>query len=313
MSTISPHAPPTPYRSPLPLDSPGGRTVSWGAIVAGAVASAALMLILLVLGTGLGFSAVSPWSGEGASAFTVGFAAVLWLTFTQIAASGMGGYLAGRLRNRWADTGTDEVYFRDTAHGFLSWALATLVTAGLLTSAVSGLIGTGVQAGAQVAGGAAAVAGVAAPAAAAGLGAQTGANEDGASGAMGYFVDGLFRREAGDPGNPTDAESPAAEVGRIFVNAARQGTLSPEDTRYVAQLVSQRTGLSQADAEKRVTDGFARMRAQAAELENAAREAADQARKATAYSSLWLFVSLLIAAFSASLAATYGGRQRDLA
>jgi len=75
--------------------------------------------------------------------------------------------------------------------------------------------------------------------------------------------------------------------------------------------VSQRTGLPQAEAEKRVTDLFGRAQARLRDAENAAREAADKARKASAHTALWLFISLLVGAFVASFAATLGGRQRD--
>ena len=117
--------------------------VSWGAIFAGAAAAAALSLILLLLGTGLGLSSVSPWANEGVGATTLGVSTILWLTFTQLAASAMGGYLAGRLRTKWLAVHTDEVYFRDTAHGFLAWAVATVGTAALLTSAVTSVVGAG--------------------------------------------------------------------------------------------------------------------------------------------------------------------------
>lgn len=285
--------------------------VSWGAIVAGATGAAALSLILLILGTGLGLSSVSPWSGQGASAGPFGVSTILWVSITQLAAAGMGGYLAGRLRTRWASTHTDEVYFRDTAHGFLAWALATLVTAALLTSVIGGIVSGGAQAGAAVVGGAAAavpaIAGV--------------AKQQGASPEQGYFVDALLRKEAGAQtpatttgvpaeGSAAEAKS-ASEIGRIFASAMSDGNLSPADAKYVGQLVSQRTGLSQADAEKKVNDIFVRMQTKAKELETTAREAADKARKASAYSAIWLFVSLLIGAFCASLAATYGGRRRD--
>src|SRR6185436_4363413 len=119
------------------------------AIVAGAAAAAALSLILLILGTGLGFSVVSPWSHDGISATAFGMSTILWLTFTQLAASGLGGYLAGRLRTKWAAAHPDEIYFRDTAHGFLAWAVATLATAALLTSVIGAIIGGGVKAGAN--------------------------------------------------------------------------------------------------------------------------------------------------------------------
>ncbi len=135
-----------------------GSGVAWGAIFAGAVGAASLSLVLLLLGTGLGLSTISPWASQGASATAIGVATILWITFTQLAASGAGGYLAGRLRTKWAGVHTDEVYFRDTAHGFLAWAVATLLTAALLTSAVGSIVGAGAQAGASVAGGAATLA-----------------------------------------------------------------------------------------------------------------------------------------------------------
>lgn len=305
------------------IERPGrsAGAVSWGAIAAGAAAAAALSLILLVLGVGLGLSSVSPWTHVGMGAATLGVSTILWLTVTQLLASGMGGYLAGRLRTRWTDVHADEVYFRDTAHGFLAWAVSSLATAALLTSVIGSIVGGGVRAGSAVAAGAAGVAG-AATAATAGM-----ANEN-EGGPMAYFVDSLFRRDAsaaatsattpmtsGEPTRTADADlvsgREVAEVGRIFMNLSLSEPLPAEDVRHVAQLVAQRTGLSQADAEKRVTDTYARAQAQVLEAETDAREAADTAREASAYAALWLFVSLLTGAFVASLAATFGGRQRD--
>ena len=140
---------------------------------------------------------------------------------------------------------------------------------------------------------------------------------------MAYFVDSLFRREgnaetASSTGLAIPAEASertmtkdAAEVGRIFMNVSRSEPLPPPDLRYVGQLVAQRTGVSQQEAEKRVTEVYARAQATLHNAEMATKEAADKARKASAYAALWMFVSLLIGAFVASLAATYGGRQRD--
>src|SRR6202166_2384761 len=115
--------------------------VSWAAVIAGAFVAAALSLILLALGAGLGFSSVSIWSNVGASASTIGMAAILWLIVMQIVSSSMGGYLAGRLRTKWANIHTDEVYFRDTAHGFLAWAVALVITAAFLASAATSMVG----------------------------------------------------------------------------------------------------------------------------------------------------------------------------
>ena len=291
--------------------------VSWGAIAAGAASAAALSLILLILGVGLGLSSVSPWARDGISAGTFGVSTILWLTLTQLLASAMGGYLAGRLRTKWTEVHADEVYFRDTAHGFLAWAVATLATAALLTSVIGSILSGGVQAGAAVAGGAAGTATLKAGGGA--VSAPMSIGNDG--GPLGYFVDSLFRRDsASAPASGAAASSDsaerssskdAAEVSRIFMNVGPTEPLPVEDIRYVGQLVSQRTGLTQPDAEKRVSDVYARAQTKLRNAEVAARDAADKARKASAYAALWLFVSLLIGAFVASLAATYGGRRRD--
>jgi hypothetical protein len=337
-----------PYDGPV-ADRPAS-AVSWAAILAGAAATAALSLILLVLGTGLGLTSLSPYAGSGVSAMALGLSAIVWVMVTQALASGMGGYLAGRLRSRWVATHSDEVYFRDTAHVFLSWAIASLVTAALLTSAIGTVVGGAVKAGATVAGTAATTA----------VAAATKTEGGDSAGPMAYFIDSMFRRQpaaagaaptaagapaadatatAGTPGaapaptapsapatttatpaattiSPTSAMAnadapPTAEVTRILMQAGMDKPLPPDDQRYLGQLVAERTGLSQADAEKRVADTFNAMQTKAREAEATAREAADKARKAGITATLWLFVSLLLGAFSASLAATWGGRQRD--
>ena len=128
------------------LDASHRSAVSWSAIFAGAAGAAALSLILLILGAGLGLSSVSPFSGQGVGAAAFGISTIVWLTLTQLIASGLGGYLAGRLRTRWLAAQPDEVYFRDTAHGFLAWAIASLATAALLTSVIGSITGAGLQA-----------------------------------------------------------------------------------------------------------------------------------------------------------------------
>src|SRR3954468_18801837 len=123
-----------------------------GAIFAGAAGAAVLSLVLFVLGTGLGLAAVSPWARDGISGTTAGVSSIVWVTIVQLLASGLGGYLAGRLRTRWVTVHTNEVFFRDTAHGFLAWSVATLLMATLLSSAIGGVLSTGAKAGSAVAG-----------------------------------------------------------------------------------------------------------------------------------------------------------------
>jgi hypothetical protein len=283
----------------LPSD---GSAVSWAAVFAGAVGAAAFSLILILLGTGIGLAVVSPWSGDGASAEAIGASTIIWITVVQILASVLGGYLAGRLRSRWITVHTNEVYFRDTAHGFLAWAVATILMASLLSSAIASTLSLGVKAGA------AAVA-TAAPAAA---GAAAAALPDDKS--PDYYVDALLRADpasASGAGNPPPATDNGAEMARIFTHALATGELAADDTRHLAQIVSAKTGLAPAEAEKRVTDTYARFKSSIDEAEVKAKKAADDARKASAGTALWLVVSLLIGAFAASMAATFGGRLRD--
>ena len=280
-------------------DSSGHSGVSWAAIFAGASTAAALSLLLIMLGAGLGFSAVSPWANEGVGAKGLGITAIVWLAVTQIIASGMGGYLAGRLRVKWANMHGDEVYFRDTAHGFLAWAVATLVTVTLIAGSVSSVIGSGVQAGASVASGAASA-----------MSSAAASHADKSSGnSSDYFIDTLFRD---DRGTAVSEDAAHGIVTRIFVRSlGNDGQLSGEDRTYLAQIVAQRTNLSQAEAEQRVDQVYAKAHQAVEDAKVKAKEAADTAAKVAAWTTLWMFISLLLGAFFASLCATFGGRQRD--
>ncbi|MBV9113189.1 MAG: hypothetical protein JOY67_10245 [Hyphomicrobiales bacterium] len=246
--------------------------VSWGAAAAGAVVIAALSLMLLAFGAGMGFSAVSPWSGSGVSATTLSVVAGIYLLVAACLSSAVGGYIAGRLRRKWARLHTHEVYFRDTAHGFIAWAFATVITAAFLASAST-----------NIAGGATA-----------GLAQATGRQASGSP--VDYYADALLRPS----GAPASTADNRGEVLRILTNGLREGDVSAPDRSYLAQLIAGKTGLSQGDAEKRV-----------GEVIDQAKAAADAARKAAARFSLWLAASLLLGAFAASLAATEGGQLRD--
>ena len=277
--------------------------VSWGAIFAGAVAAAALSLVLYLLGSGLGFAAASPWSDN--SGVALGISAILWLTFTQLAASAVGGYLAGRLRVKWASVRTDEVYFRDTAHGMLAWAVATLLTAAFFGGLMGKMAGTAVDAGTGVAK-AAIASGAAATAAVANN--DSGNGNSAGTNPLDYFSDMMLRSEK--PGTVDDANL-RRETVRILANSVPNGSLATEDRAYLATRIAERTGLDRVTAERRVDDVYARSAAAAAKAKATAKEAADKARKAAAGTALWLTVALFIGAFVASWCATIGGRLRD--
>jgi hypothetical protein len=252
--------------------------VSWAAVIGGAVVTTALSLILLALGAGLGLSSVSVFSNIGVSS-TLGAPVIVWLILMQIISSSLGGYLSGRLRTKWANIHSDEVHFRDTAHGFLAWAVALVVTAAFMASAAASMVG-------------------ATSSSPTGEPGRVASNPTERIDSNEYFIDSLFRTDNSQ--SAANIPSERLEVEPIFSTALQQGTFSTQDKVYLTQLVAAKTGLSQTEADKRVSSVF-----------NMAQQAAEATRKAIAHSLLWAFLALLIGAFCASFAATIGGRQRD--
>jgi hypothetical protein len=259
-------------------------TVSWSAILAGAFTAAAVTLIVVAFGVGAGLAVVSPWSGEGISGTTASWAAGFFLVAVAMIASTFGGYITGRLRPGWDDVNLHERFFRDTAHGFVAWAFATVLTVTVLAGAGTHLL-TAASAGAI-------------PAAGAGA-AQLGGN----SGAV--YVDRLLRGSQANNQNATsssgDQFATRSELLRIIGPVTRKGgDVSADDRAYAARIVAGRTGISQSEAEQRVNQTITQ-----------AKEAADKARAAAAKFSLWTAISLLAGAFTASLAAAEGGKLRN--
>jgi len=272
-----------------------GSAISWPAIFGGGIAAAATTLLLLLIGSGFGLAMTSPWPNAGATATTFTIAAGIWLIVMQWISSGLGGFITGRLRTKWVRVHTHEVFFRDTAHGLLTWSLATVIGAILVASAGSAAIGTGTRAAATVAQG--------------GLqGAAQGATQTGLQGGMqrGYDVDSLFRGEK--PELASSDSDVRGETTRILGSGlANGGDVPAADRTYLAGMIAQRTGIPDADARKRVDDVIAREK----EAVVKARQVADTARKSTAAFTLFTALSMLIGAFIASAAAAYGGSLRD--
>lgn len=299
--------------------------VSWASILAGAFVGAAVSLPLLALGAGLGLASVSPWSGSAMSGSTFTNVTGAYLVIVAVMSSAIGGYLASRLRTRWTDLHTNEVFFRDSAHGLVAWAFATVLSASLLGTVSANLVGGSVS-------------GVASAATATG---SQAANPNA------IFVDKLFRNDAGAQtsagGAGSAAPSPAAtatpdnagaaapagsatppsgagpstapaaapaaqnnnaaraEVGRLWTASFTDGNgLDEADRSYVAHLVARQTGLSEADAQKRVDDVVAETK-----------DAVDRARKNAMKLAFWMTAAFFFGAFAASLAAVEGGQHRD--
>lgn len=283
--------------------------VSVKAILAGAIGSIAVTMILVAFGVGVGFTVISPWNGQGVSATTFTAAAGVYLFVVAMLSSTIGGYLAGRLRSRWYTVNEHERYFRDSAHGFVVWALATIVTATVLGSAVSGLIGGAVSTAAPAATAAAASQPsdiyvdqlmrtnpaqgnvTATPAASAAQATAPTAGDQNAAPLQGGQIAAPANRNAGNRAEITHIVAPVMLKG---------GSVTDGDKKYLSSIVAARGGLSQADADARVDYVI-----------NQAKQAADKTRKSTALFGLWLAASMLAGALSAALAAIEGGNLRN--
>ena len=262
--------------------------ISWGPVLGGAVVATAVTVLLVSLGSGLGFASVSPTSGNNPSAATFTVLMAVWLLVVQWVSSFFGGYLAGRLRPASGGIHGDESLFRDTACGFVAWAVASLFVVAMVSSGASSLISGAGRAATSVV------------SSAAGGAAQSAGSGD----PSGYLLDTLFRPTA--PSAQANVADSKAEAGRILATGAT-GDISQPDHDYLVQMVAARTGLSAADAGKRVDDVIAKEK-QAVEK---AKQAADTARKAASSLALYTGFSMLVGAFIACVAGAIGGRQRD--
>jgi len=272
----------------------GFRFVEWGAVIAGAVMAAALSFVFLTFGSAIGLSAVSPWPGSGVSAKTLASLAVFWTLAQQIGAFMIGGYIAGRMRTRWAEASADDTEFRDGLHGALVWAVGIAIGA-LMIFATAGSVA---KAGADLAARATTA---------------TAANSD----SIAYYADALMRpaprpaAAAGQGNTPATTarieplpQETRGEIARIVSRSVATGSLADNDRSYLSAIVAQRTGLPQAKAERRVNETIA-------EANRAAREAADKARHAGVLTGFVTAASLLISLAAAWWAAQKGGNHRD--
>jgi hypothetical protein len=279
---------PGPASSSAPTTT-GVSFVEWGSVLAGAVLAAAISFVLLTFGAAIGLSATSPWPNSGVSGKLIASLAVFWAIALMIGAYMAGGYVAGRMRSRWHETG-HEAEFRDGLHGGLVWAVGVVLTAALLVSAV----GSAAKTGADIAGQTAA--------------ASAASTND----PMGAVLDAMVRPTTASPGIAGAAPATAprtraaggdenrAEMARILAGSVTSGSLPAADRTYLAQLVAQRTGMSQQEAERRVDDAV-----------TAARQAADKARRAAVLTGFVTAASLVLSLGAAWWAAMRGGHHRD--
>ncbi len=244
--------------------------VDWGAIAAGVFISLAISSVFLAFGSAIGLSVTSFHPSASAPVVGLVIAAGLWLLWVQISSFIGGGYVAGRMRRRIGDAKAHEVEMRDGAHGLIVWAVNIVIGAALATwltlAGVSGAISTASN-----------------------------------TGAMDYYTDKLMRSDAVAGTTAVSADTQYnAQIGRILARNVAARTFDETDKAYVVREISSRTGLAEADAQKRLDDTVAALKAQA-----------ETARR---YAVLFAFLtaaSLLISGLAAWWAATTGGKHRD--
>ena len=275
-----------------------GSYVEWGAVIAGALAASAISFVLLTAGASIGLSLISPYAGESYSK-TAASVAVFWSVAVPILSFLVGGYIAGRMRSGWESATSDEVQFRDGMHGLLVWALS-IVAGGLLAFLAAGAIA---NSSAQVAAGAMSNRdAVVAPSIDTLFGATVA--QTAAAPAAAPTAPAATPAPSAVPGTGERAVVPDSDaravISRTLIAAAAAGQLTPAQKQTLAQIVSERTGISQADAEKRVDQAYANAVA-----------ALDKARQAAVLTGLATVTALLVGLLAAWYAAQNGGRHRD--
>ncbi len=298
----------------VPVETGPFRYLDWGPVILGALGAAAMSVVLIAFGSALGLSVVSPYAYAGVSAKGAAILAAVYLALVMVASFAAGGYIAGRMRSPWRTTDETESHFRDGAHGFGVWSIGVLLGAALAASGVGAVVSAAGKATTAIA-----VAGTAGVASNPALG-QLSLNP------TDYAIDrllapapaGASAAPEATPATPGGAQPAAAPARRARANleapmarALAAGLTTPQldvrDRTYLARVVADQTGLSQAEAEKRVDETYADLKA----AEQKARDAAEAARKTAIIAAFLAAATLAIGCAAACAGAALGARHRD--
>lgn len=278
--------------------------ISWRAIFAGAIAATGISLVLMLLGTGLGLAFSGPDPNDSQTVFSFTNKVIIWLIVMQWIASGLGGYIAGRLRTKWTNIDSDETFFRDTTSGLVTWCVATLLTAAFIVTTTAATVSSGGRMALM----------------ATQMHKYRSQPENGGmpmrlAPFLDYQTDMLFRSVPSQPLGE-EAEVPVRpyagdarrEASAILMNSMKTGALSENDRNYLASLIAMHANISQEDAMNRVNAAAQKVTGMKAEI----KAMADKARRMSSTFSLLTALSMFLGAFIAAVTAVIGGRERDL-
>lgn len=252
--------------------------ISWGPTFAGGLIAAAVFFVLIsfAVAIGLAVSSVSPtWRDTSVGLVVLSGA---WVVLVAVGSFALGGYIVGRMRSTWR-AAADEVHFRDGIHGLLVWSVAVIVGVGLTWASTSSLNESMSKSN---------------PAGSERTAAGATASEPSF---LTFEIDRLLWSQ--NRAQTPDAET-RAEAGRILEKGLGRSDLAKDDHDRLVQLVSARTGLAAADADRRV-----------GQVLTESRSAAAKARQSAVVIAFTLAAALAAAAAAAWGAAVIGGRHRD--
>jgi hypothetical protein len=252
--------------------------VQWGPVIAGAVTAAALATVLHAFAAAIGLAVSSTAPSWRDASIGLWILSGVYLICVALASYGLGGYIAGLLRDRFATTAeADEIELRDNVHGLLVWAIATLLTALMLLMAASASTRLAAPSGGD-AGPSSSVAG---------------------ENTIAFDIDRLLRGERRAAGD-ADVTQTRAEVARILLTSSSHSGVAAEDRGYLVRLVAARTGLAAPEAERRVDAAIA-----------SAKNNIARARKSTVILAFMAGAAALLGAAAAWFAAAAGGQHSD--
>ena len=251
-----------------------GFGLTWGPVIAGAIAASALAFVLDSFGLALGLALSSASPTWRDTSFALVLLSGLYLVLASLASYGFGGYIAGRTRRRYEPGELPE--FQDGMHGLLVWGIATLL-AGLIAAVTVPLLprtpgmATGTpQATSSVPG----------------------------EGLIGFELDRLFRGSERRTGG--DLSYDRAEAARILLTTSSHSGMDPADRAYLAKLIASDTGTPAPDAERRVDEVAARVK-----------QDISRARSSAVILAFMAGAAALLGAIAAWAAAMTAGRYRD--
>lgn len=269
--------------------------ISWSALLAGVVLVVAIQLVLSLLGASIGFGTVDVTAGDTPSASAFGTGAGVWWVVSACISLFVGGYVAAWLAGV-------ELRIDGLWHGLVTWALVTLLTVYLLSSAIGGIA----SGGASALAGLASTLGSGIKSAAAPVAEATGLSPD----MMKQRADAFLQTPASsDPATmtPQDAQKQVASDLLVY---EKGGPDAAGAKARIIDIIAAQAKIGRPDAQKKFDEADAKLTRARDEAVQAAKTAADATASAAAKTGYAVSIYLALGALAAALGGLVGGAGR---